>query len=330
MEQGAPAGSEWAEVADWSGRAARLGPLRYSDLGPRRLPRPGPVAALADWLAGSVDRWWAAAGRPDPFLLAVVSADDGSLARAVLGLGPECLTALRYVLVDPETDTPAGQARLRAAAGLVGLEEPAFLFPARVVRPPATDATPATGGGEEVDEDYEPGDRLPPARGVGPLVTHLSELPVVAELGGFGGGRPPGALVAVEVLSRLPYDVVELDPDGSWGEVRVATDLAEVVVPLEPGRVANLPTPIRGTVPGPARIRFPVLTGAARWLREVLSSTPAGVVAVVDRWSEQTVPSEPSRPSPPLTLDQIVRDRVPVVAGPYPLAGGLGVVEWRA
>ncbi len=110
-------------------RARRLGPLPYSALGAGPpAPTPGPLSTessqLAEWMASAIDDWWFALGRPDPYKVVEVGAGDGSRAAQVLGLGPECLNALRYVLVD--------EGFRDAQAGHLPLESPAFLFPGRI------------------------------------------------------------------------------------------------------------------------------------------------------------------------------------------------------
>lgn len=301
--------SGFVEAPHWLDRARRLGPLQYSALGPRVLEPPQPAEALASWLVDFLDRVWEGEGRPDPFTAVVVSGDDGTLARAVLQLGPRCLTALRYVLVNPQGSAGTAQ----AAGRLLPLEEPAFLFP----------AGPAFGSTLE-DLDADPDDLPPPAAGIGPLVTYLTGMPT------------PGdtvAVAAIEVLNRLPSDRLEWR-DGRWLEIRMAAaaggeGLVEIAVPLSP----QDPRALRGADP-PEGARFAVLTGAVAWLQGALRSAPDGILAVVDRWSIDTGPIDtgPIEPGadPPLALDQLARVREPL-AGPDPLPGreGVSAVYWR-
>ncbi len=192
----------WPEAGEWLPRARRLGSLRWSDLGPLEVPEPEPVEELAAWLADAADRWWDAAGRPDPFTLVVASADDGTLAARVLGLGPACLTSLRYVLVRP-LPVPA------AMAARLALEEPAFLFPVSVAEDPEEEA--------------------PPAAWAGPLVTCLPDIPAVPG---------EGAVVALRTVGRLPSERVELR-EGTWWELRLAA-LGDRLVEI-PSRLGGQP-----------------------------------------------------------------------------------------
>lgn len=279
----------WGDPGEWSRRARRLGPLRYSDLGPRPPAPPAPSDELAGWLVDAADRWWDAAGRPDPFTLVVESADDGSLARRVLQLGPACLEALRYVLVHPQPAPPA-------MAGLLPLEEPVFLFP--------------VGQAEDPDEGAQQ------ATGVGPLVTCLHRPPAVAG---------DGAYVAIATVGRLPFDLVEYGP-GGWSEIRLAAradhrdGLVEVASRLDPSAAPRIPG-------RPAPGRYAVLTGAEEWLRDALGSELRGVLAVVDDWTVESRPVA-AVTGPPLALDQLARVRRPHPGGPQPVAGSLAAVTW--
>lgn len=323
-----PSGEGWLESGDWLHRARRLGPLRYSDLGPRRLEPidPEAVGPLARWLAGAADRWWDDAGRPDPYTLVVVSGDDGHLARAVLDWAPACGPALRYVLVDPQLagrrEPPAVMARL------VGLEEPAFLYPAA---PPAAAAIPPPPAGTAgavpagvrvpgdgvdsppgtVEDDYDPGER-PPARGIGPLATFLTEVP--------GLGDSDGAVVALGLLSRLAYDLFERG-EGGWLEIRLAARgerLEEIGVPVEV--VPEPSTPREGMDAG---LRWRRLSGALDWMRSHLPTAEAGVLAVVDRWAG-------TGDTDSLDLQQFRHVREPLEPVPQTVAGTpLSVVTWR-
>lgn len=308
----APSPRDWVESDDWLPRARRLGPLRYSDLGPRRLTPPdsADVAGLASWIATAVDHWWSASGRPDPYTLAVVSADEGHLARAVMGGDLRCGPALRYVMVHPGHDgrggPPAGLARL------VELEDPAHLYP--------------VAGGETADEDLDPFER-PAARGIGPMATFLTEVPVL--------GERAGAIVAVDALSRQPYELYE-QRDGSWCEVRVAArddQLVELTVPAglapQSGPPPSGPPPSGSPPSGPppsgsgGSSRWRRLTGAADWLRRQLPTAEAGVLAVVDVWAG---PGDTES----VDLGQLRQVREPLDSEPRPVAGtGRSAVTWR-
>lgn len=302
----------WVESDDWAARARRLGPLRYADLGPRRLT---PSAArdlpgLAAWIAAATDRWWTAAGRPDPYTLVVLSGDDGHLARAVLRADLACAPALRYVMVDPahasRPGPPPGLGRL------VDLEEPAYLYPvAPSPAAPGLGTETGTGPGSAaytVDDDLD-GFERPAARGIGPMATLLGEVPVL--------GERSGAIVALDALSRMPYELYE-QRDGVWCEIRVAAQgdgLVELAVPG--GRPAPSPTA------DAENTRWRRLTGAADWLRVQLPTAEAGVLAVVDDWGG---PGD----NESLDLGQLRHVREPLDAAPQPVEGtSRSVVTWR-
>jgi hypothetical protein len=289
-------------------RARRMGPLPYSALGPG-LPAPAPGSfstgsrQLAQWMASAIDEWWYALGRPDPYKVVEVGAGDGSRAAELLGLGPDCLNALRYVLVD--------EGFRDAQAGHLPLESPAFLFP---------------GGAEEPDDfEADGGARMPAAAGMGPLITSLEELPAL---------RGDGAVMAVAWLSRLPSDRVEWR-DGRWWEIRLASaggGLAEMPVPILDGdlgggargqvwRRAVPVSPVEGA-------RYAVLAAASEWISGALRVAEAGILAVVDSWTATTEPLGPGR-RPAMALDQFSPLRRPIDPSPKALFEGLSVVLWR-
>lgn len=332
-----------AVQGEWRERARRLGPLRYSSLGTRPL-QPPPVET-ARWLAGFLDAWWEQHGCPDPCTVAVVSGDDGTLAGAVRALRPACLAALRYVLVDPT----ANAAPAAAAARGLALEDPAFMFPPGPVgspgapapagRPgprgsPGPPASPGPAGralpGAGSDDDDEP---LPPASGVGPLFTHLREIPEPP------GPEPSLAVVAIGALSAMPADRVERrgGRGGGWREIRLAAagddeDLVEVAVALPAEREGELGEWAAAAGGFPEGARYAVLGGARAWLRDVLRRFPRATVAVVDRWTCTTEPVEPGTEAvPPLALDQLRLAGEPSYGvPPVEVATGLSVVAWRA
>jgi hypothetical protein len=299
----------WLDRPEWPARARRLGPLRYSDLGRRALEPAGTqaVEALAGWLIRFVDRCWEEADRPDPFTVVVASGDDGTLARAVLEAQPRCRPALRYVLVDPDREEGAGPPP--ELARRVPIENPAFLYP-------------AAGPGEfgVAIDDLDEGEWTP-ARGVGPLATFLTDMPSL--------GDYDGAVVAIGVLSRLPFDLFEWD-GGQWREIRLSAGeesgtadgppepMEEVAVDLAPAADRPAGAPLGGPVP--ARYRLP--TGAAAWLRDALSTFSGGRLAVVDEWGDGTGGG--------LDLDVLRHVREPEPPRPEPVAGtSLSVVTWR-
>lgn len=61
-------------------------------------PEVGPLfgRVVARWL----DQCWIAANRPAAFIVAEVGAGRGRLARSIVAAAPQCLTALRYVMVE--------------------------------------------------------------------------------------------------------------------------------------------------------------------------------------------------------------------------------------
>src|SRR5262245_28958644 len=60
-------------------------------------PEIGPLFGAC--VARALDGWWEELDAPDPFLFVEAGAGPGRLAREVLRAEPECLPALRYVLV---------------------------------------------------------------------------------------------------------------------------------------------------------------------------------------------------------------------------------------
>jgi hypothetical protein len=253
-------------------------------------------------MAAAIDDWWNALGRPDPYKVVEVGAGDGSRASQVLGMGPECLNALRYVLVD--RGFRDGQ------ASHLPIESPAFLFP----------------GGSEDPDDFGPegGARLTPATGIGPLVTALEELPAL---------RGDGAIIAIGWLSRLPSDRVEWR-DGRWWEIRVAAagaGLVEMAVPLVDGDLGGSRGQVwRRAVPsaGSEGARYAVLAAASEWVSDALRVAESGILAVVDSWTSTTEPvGGDGRPA--LALDQFLPLRRPLEPSPRELFEGLSVVSWR-
>ncbi|MGH9056913.1 MAG: SAM-dependent methyltransferase [Acidimicrobiales bacterium] len=265
-----------------------------------RLP-PGP--ALAEWQAATIDRWWIELGRPDPWTVVQVGAGDGRQAGDVLGLGPDCLTALRYVLVEGD---PAQRQRQEST---LPIESPALLF------------GPA---GEEDPHDGAGADRPARAVGVGPLVTSLAELPAV---------DGPAAVIAIGWVSRLPSDLLEWR-DGVWREVRLAAESAgvrEMTVPLDEARAVAAEA-LGGAGAGPsARVdgaRVARLEPACKWVAQALRVAETGRLAVVDRWTDVTRPLDRGE-VPPLALDQLGAVRRPLAPALDALFSGLSVVTWR-
>jgi Putative S-adenosyl-L-methionine-dependent methyltransferase len=284
-----------------------LGPLPYSALGPGP-PAPTPRALssespqLAHWMVAAIDEWWDALGRPDPYKVVEVGAGDGSRARQVLGMGPECLNALRYVLVE--------QGFRDAQASHLPIEVPAFLFP----------------GGSEDPDDFGPegADRVPAATGIGPLVTSLDELPAL---------RGDGVVIAVGWLSRLPSDRVEWR-EGRWWEIRLASadaGLVEMSVPLVDGDLGGARGQVWSRAVPASRsegARYAVLAAASDWISGALRVAESGILAVVDSWTQATEPLAPDG-RPAMALDQFTPLRRPLEPSPRQLFEGLSVVAWR-
>ena len=298
-------------------RARRLGPLPYSALG--RLPEPSLPAEedLATWAAGALDEIWYHEGRPDPFTYVDVAAGDGGRARELLRLGPECLAALRIVLVDEDPVMRERQAEK------VSIEAPAL-----------------TLGPVAPSEDPDEGSR--PLPGIGPLATSLPDLPVLAS-------ASVAVVAAYGWLSRQPSDRC-VWKDGAWWEVRLgvvppADDaLSEILLPLAPDKADSMDQLAQGRFDG-ALYKVPI--GAVGWLRDALGTAEMGWLLALDRWTLHDEPVAKSEstgkpadgnvlagggpssvPLDPVPLDQLAMVRRPV-DGPVPAVGPLEVVRWR-
>ncbi len=209
--------------------ARRMGPLPYSARRPDPPAPLPPTPALIDWLVDAIDRWWTEAGRPDPWTVVEVGAGDGRRAAEVLARGPECLTALRYVLVAQD---PAAR---EAHRSVLPIEAPSLLLGPIVPSDP--------------DDPHDPDDPGRPMGGIGPLITSLSDAPVL---------QGPGLVLAVGWLSGLPSGRVEWR-DGRWWDVLLAAapgdaGLAELTVPVSPERTPPAAKLVTGP-PGPRPIR---------------------------------------------------------------------------
>jgi SAM-dependent MidA family methyltransferase len=86
------------------GQAGRRGDFLTS-------PEVGPLFGAV--VARALDTWWAELGRPSVFAVVEAGAGPGSLARSVVAAAPECLRALRYVMVErsaaQRTKHPVGE-----------------------------------------------------------------------------------------------------------------------------------------------------------------------------------------------------------------------------
>jgi SAM-dependent MidA family methyltransferase len=209
-------------------------------------PEVGPLFGAL--VARALDGWWDDLGAPDPFLVVDAGAGRGRLATDVLAAAPRCAPALRYVLVERSDELRAAQ------RDLLTLE-------------PVEDALgPVLPGSDE--ENGEPR----AVAGLGPIATHLAELPAV---------QLDGVVLANELLDNLPFRVVERADEG-WAEVRVALDgdgFVESVVPASPELTAEADHVLPSCSAG---VRLPVPTGTREWLRACASVLRRGRLVVVD------------------------------------------------
>jgi hypothetical protein len=250
------------------------------------------------WQVNAVDDWWVELGRPDPFTLVEVGAGDGSRAAAFLGAGPECLTALRYVLVEDD-------AHLRHQhATHLPIESPVFVL-------------------GPVDASGDDDEAVRPRAGIGPLATSLAEPPVV---------EGPAVVVVIGWLSRQPSDRLEWR-NGVWWEVRLAAGreagagLTELLVPVDQERAARAEA-MAADRPRPDGARFASQGSAVEWLAHTLRAAEDGRLAIVDRWSD-VMSVLAYGEVPPLALDQLSALRRPLQPAPVGLFPGIAVVTWR-
>jgi hypothetical protein len=259
-----------------------------------------------EWVVDAMDRWWIEAGRPDPWTVVEVGAHDGRRAAAVLARGPECLTALRYVLV---AERPSDRESHRS---ILPIEAPSLLLGPIVPSDP--------------DDPEDPDDPGRPLGGIGPLVTSLPETPVL---------QGPGLVLAIGWLSGLPSGRVEWR-DGRWWDVLLAAAadraaLTELTVPLPAERI---PPAVKLVTEPRDGARYATLGAAISWVSDTLGTAESGRLAVVDRWALRTEPVSPGQ-LPPLALDQLATARTPREAIPEPLPASasdgsdpLALVSW--
>jgi SAM-dependent MidA family methyltransferase len=209
-------------------------------------PEVGPLYGAV--LAHAIDSWWDELGQPDPFVVAEAGAGPGTLARAVLAERPRCRAALRYVLIERS----ARQRALHAEGLPLAPPEEAFAAPLG---------------------DDESTDRPGPARGIGPVVVSLGELPAVSFT---------GVVVANELLDDLPFGLLVYD-DG-WREARVDVDADGQFVEFLLPHGGALPPGLDGTFALGARA--PVQRAAALWLAAALERVDRGRVVAIDYMSE--------------------------------------------
>ncbi len=171
------------------GQAGRRGDFLTS-------PEVGPLFGAV--VARALDAWWAEAGCPEAFTVVEAGAGPGTLAASVLAAEPDCVAALRYVLVERSTPQRAIQAERLSL-----------------------DDAGAAGAGIPEPQDDGPS---APAGPSGPVLISRAELP-----------RLPGPCIVLanELLDNLPFGLLERTSTG-WGEIHVDLDgdtLVEVRLP---------------------------------------------------------------------------------------------------
>jgi SAM-dependent MidA family methyltransferase len=210
-------------------------------------PEVGP--AFGALVAVALDRWWDALEQPDPYLVVEAGAGRGRLASDVIRAQPECVTALRYVLVERSAVLRDAQ---RALLRLEPADEALGPYVASV--------------GSDAPE---------PVPASGPVVTSLDELP---------GVELVGVVIANELLDNLPFGIARYSGSG-WEEVRVGLDsdgaFVEVVVPALPADAVELTRIVAGLSPAVGD-RLPIPRGLDDWLRRVAATLHDGYVVLID------------------------------------------------
>ncbi len=291
--------------------ARRLGPRPYSERGPNPIPALPPTPELAGWMVDAVDAWWVEVGSPDPFTLVEIGAGDGTRAKAFLGAGPACLTALRGVLVEAD---PVLRDRQRSH---LPVESPILVL-----------GPVGPGNGEDDDRDEDEHARA--VAGIGPLITSLPEPPVV---------DGDALVIAIGWVGRLASDRLEWR-DGRWWEIRLSAGddgtLAELPIPLDRDRSVEADRRFAGstsaartvTASRPDGARYAVLTVAVDWLAGALRIAGSGRLVVIDRWTDVTSPLAPGE-VPPVALDQLAAVRRPIEPAPVGVFPEMSMVTWR-
>jgi SAM-dependent MidA family methyltransferase len=176
-------------------------------------------------VARALDGWWHELDTPDPFLVVEAGAGNGRLARDILRAAPECLGALRYVLVERSAVLRAEQ-RTRLAL------EPADEALGPFARASGSDAPI-------------------PETNAGPVFASLDDLPAL--------DATDAVVFANELLDNLVFGIAEFD-GARWNEVRVGLDddrFVEVLVPAgdeTPG--VDVPAGTRAPIPRGIRAWF--------------------------------------------------------------------------
>ena len=199
-------------------------------------------------VARAIDRNWDAVGRPDPFLVVEPGAGRGRLARDIQRAAPECLAALRYVLVER---SPSLRAHQREVLPIEPADEALGPFALRAAEEELV-AVPAAG----------------------PVFASLEDLPEM----------PVDTFVlANELLDNLPFGIAQWD-GARWDEVRVAVDgsrFVEILVPASESDAAALTRVVDGRGL-PPRTRLPIPRGVEAWLDECGQAMHTGVVVLLD------------------------------------------------
>jgi SAM-dependent MidA family methyltransferase len=210
-------------------------------------PEVGPIFGAL--VAVALDRWWDALAQPDPYLLVEAGAGRGRLASDVIRAQPQCIAALRYVLVERSAALRDSQ---RALLRLEPADEALGPYVASV--------------GSDAPE---------PVPASGPVVTSLDELP---------GVELEGVVVANELLDNLPFGIARYSGSG-WEEVRVGLDatgaFVEVIVPALPADAAALTRVVAGLSPAVGD-RLPIPRGLDDWLGRVAATLQRGYVVLID------------------------------------------------
>jgi SAM-dependent MidA family methyltransferase len=208
-------------------------------------PETGPLFGIC--MARALDRLWRALDEPDPFLVVEAGAGNGRLAREVLRAAPDCVRALRYVLVERSAALRAAQ---REHLPIEPVDEALGPF---------------------VRRDDE--DRAVPAPLAGPVFTALEELPALAASG--------AVVIANELLDNLPFGIAQWD-GARWLEVRVGRRepdaFEEVLVPVD-AELGPLPAPGTTRALG---TRVPIPRGLQEWWHACEGVVREGFVLVVD------------------------------------------------
>ena len=199
-------------------------------------------------VARAIDRTWHALGRPDPFLVVEPGAGTGRLAREIRRAEPECLRALRYVLIER---SPALRAHQREILAIEPADEALGPFAVRAAEEELV-AVPAAG----------------------PVFASLEDMPEMPL---------DTVVIANELLDNLPFGIAQWDGT-RWDEVRVAVDGArfvEILVPAAEVDVAALARVVDGRTL-PVATRLPIPRGLSSWLDECGRALHRGVVILVD------------------------------------------------